>query len=635
MTAPQGWARPGPAGPPMAPGPPPSFRPDPPRAGPAAIAAVFVALALSWTIFGTTAGGQASLYAVVAFVSTAIGAALALTTPVARTFRTVTAVVAAILVGIGTLIMFGAIGLIGTATLSLVWCAVFITAGLDLCWVPRLRTMLFLSGLCMAPVLVARPATALMWVVAWFIVFLVAQWLLTADAAAALARPETAAPIDPRPVRNGGDLARILGVTLLAGTTLALLFSAPACSPQWLADWFPNLPFRPSTPTVDRGTPVWDYEIDANDHEVRFDLDGKGRRYVQFGGMRSAVIQASEGVDRFVTEEGEVHSVLTDGASTLRVLGSRGPDRVFRRDDRGWYIDAGDDRYRLDLTRRGTVLVAPDGTEVIGRSRGGDVELTGSSFDPLVGDGSRWFAIPPGEVLAGTAAADSTVVRGRTLTVRDARSTRRYRRDGAELVVDVERRYTGAEEYRWRADRSGFDVSSDGRSLGTVEVDRTGNAFDGETTEAPDHDQPPEPPSIADGLRRAAIIAVVLLVIVGAVLLYLRLRKPKSEDDTIEDRLWAEDELRRLEQLGRAHGHRRGVDRSVVSYTELLRREVDDGDPRFTEVGEVLDAAFYGRRPLSGEERLRTTAIIDRLVEDHPRPDRSDRNRDRHAGSAR
>lgn len=634
----RGWAPPTPTAGPPPPGPGPTgfggppvklVLPTPNPAGVASRLAVFVAIGVATAAY--LAAGAAPAPIVVCYASLAIGAVLAGITEVARVlFRSVTAWLGALVVFVALLILITMIGMTTEVVVLGVLAATFVTAGLDLCWVPRLRLTVFLSGFLFVPTLNAMPGAAVLWAVGWLVALVVALWLLSLDDARALARPEgnAARPLQGQPA----DPLRILGLALCGAVVLGLLLSAPSCNIRPLADLAKHLPFRPNigSPKAVDGVPIQDYEIDAKGHEVQFDLDLRGRRFVSADGRSLAVVRTGDGVDEFLDSRSKVWGRMTEGASKLVALDAAGASTTYQRDDRGWFLTAGGKKFWVAPVGYGPSLVDetarfaevdPDGHVVTG----------GPGFEAL-DDVAGPIVFPAEPILAGTIGSSGEAQRdGGKITIETGTgSWRTYESVDGRLLVSVHR-YGEEFRYRWDEDRSAVEVSSATASA-RITIDRRGNAFDGlrnETTGGrepdPSSDRPDDGKSaFGSGAKQVAIVVVVAALVALGVYLFLWWRR-RQEDEDRSDRSWAEIELRRLEQVGRDHGVRRRSGTSVVRYLDELATEVDEDDPRIRDVAEVIDDGLYGHRPLRADERLRVSSIIDRVVEERPQLSRAER----------
>ena len=578
-------------------------------------------------------------------VGLGIGALLANLTPIGRVFRRWSAIVAAMLTGLSLLFLLAVARTdpgeeAGLAMLGLL-CVI---AALDLCYVSRLRVMVVLSGLLMIPVVAALDSSALFSAFAWFSAALFAMWLLSVDEQRSLDRPEPLDGLAVAPRGRGVDLVRTIAMALLAGFTLAFLLSTPSCSFSPLARALEWLPWRRRAARVDRalGDPIELHELDDDGHEFSTYVNPRGRRFivdpttnegygvVDRDGTTTIVDAADREVGHF--EDGDL--VVTDpSGETVR----------YQRDDRGWFVESPDGtRYDVVPNGSGSELVSPGngvvaGTEV-GRSdrylldddAGGPADLdrnddgripapNNAILDATTGTGEDWTEYSRGD--------EQVTVHG------ERGSERTYRTTDEGYDVDVDPGYdSNVDDHSYSIDEGDDTLTAyddQDRKILEIPIDREGNALD-DVEEPRDIDVEEQQPDTDDGDRpsppwKGIAIVVVVLAAIGAGIAFW-IWKRRQGDGEQEDRDWAEQQVRRLEQWGRDHTFPRERAESIVRYAARLDTEIAR-DGTLPEIGDVLDDALFGRRPIAMEARMRAEAAIDRLIEEHPKPGRAERLR--------
>lgn len=626
-TPPAGWV------PATAPPPPQIPKRFPPRASVAGVIAGLVTLGLALAALESLVGETMLWWAGSTWVGLAAGAAIAVGTTVAVAFRVVSALLfAAVAFLVGGLAL-AAVGAIGEPTVRLLWLLCAVVGGLDLCYVSRVRFLTLVSGLLLLPLVVEEQSSALPWVLVWLAAALVTLWLLNADSLRALRRPESTTPDTATATLAAGPLVGLLLGALAAGVILAALIGTRSFNFQPLADLAKHLPWQPK---LDQqleldDVAILDFEVDRRGHETRYGLDERGRRFVDSpAGSRLAVVEV-DGLDRFLERDGdEVGRFTADGhlvAST-----PWGADTTYERDDTGWFLPTPAGPYRMDLDDPdgARLLTAPTG-EVIG-TYGWDRDLSlygRPGFDALAEATGGTLVLPDPSILLATTGWSAEVTRADgTIHVRDRTlpGSRTYHL-GEELEVDVTMPPAGRFRYHFDAEREHLTISwAEGGELGSIRIHRTGNIFDEGPIDPDDPDG--HLPTLGTTLRIAAV-AVAVLALIGAVW-YLRRRRRDDEDEAMRsDRRWAEEELRRLEDLGRRHGVRRRPAASVLAFVDRLDREVDEGEGRLEVAALAVDAGLYGHRPLGVEERARASAVIDRVRDERPSLSRRERRRRR------
>lgn len=634
--------------------PPPVDGPEPPRASWWSVAAVFVTLVLSGVVLVSLSKGSeaADVSQVVATTigGLALGAVLANVTSVGRVFRRWSSIVVAMLVGIVLLIGLGAVGggALGRGGAMAVLGLLSIIAALDLCYVSRLRVMVVLSGLCMIPVVAALESSGLFSGFAWFTSAMFALWLLSVDEQRSLPRPEPVDGIPITPRARGADLVRTVAMALLAGFTLAFLMSSPSCSFRPLANALDWLPWHPNispkySPGLDQ--PVRLPELDGDGHETIPYLDREGRRLL----IDPYTAEPYGMVDRdggtvVVARDGREVARFDDGG--LEVADPAGGSLRFERDDQGWYVDAAEgQRFRV-VPSYGEIELQDRNGEPVARSTPGSsgtvrIEPWADDvpgLDRLDPDGDGRIPVPNAPILHATTGAgrqgnEASPGDGTTTIYDESGEERRYRDgDGDEVDVEIVPGYGGGSEHRYRVDRERDRITvydEDGQRVLSLDVDREGNALDGigelddidldESQPDTENDRPSPP------WRAIAIVVAVLAAIGGGIACWIWWRRRQGEPDQA-DRDWAEEQVRKVEAWGRDHTFPRERAETIVRYVARLDHEIAR-DGSLHEVGDVLDDALFGRRPLSLEVRQRTAATIDRLIEDHPKPGRAERLR--------
>lgn len=594
-----------------------------------------------------TDADDANLVVSAVILGLAFGAVLANVTPIGRVFRRWSSVVVAMIVGIVLLFVLaaagGGLGDVGATVLLGGLCVI---AALDLCYVSRLRVMVILSGLCMIPVVAALESSGLFSGFAWFTSAMFALWLLSVDEQRALPRPEPVDGVLGAPRARGADLVRTVAMALLAGFTLAFLMSTPSCSFRPLANALDWLPWHPNpTPKYvpDLGQPVRLPELDDEGHETLPYLDKQGRRFLidpttaePFG------LVDQDGADVVVSFGGREVARFEDG--DLVIPDPAGGSLRYQRDDLGWYVDGGEgQRFRVVPYWNGVELHDRSGAPV-GRSQPPRPNL--AEVDPRAGqrpgidaldpDGDGEIPVPNPAILDMTTGAEG---RGNEVT-RDGRTTqidvdsgerRTYREVDDGVDVTVEPGYSGV-EHRYRVDPRGDSITvydeDDDRVL-SLDIDREGNALEGldELDDLDLEDQQPDADSDRPSppWRNIAIVVAVLAAVGAGIAVWVWWRRRQGEPDQA-DRDWAQAQVRKLEGWGRDHTFPRERSETIVRYAARLDHEIAR-DGTLPEVGDILDDALFGRRPLSLEARQRAEATIDRLVEEHPKPGRAERLR--------
>ncbi|MCB0978241.1 MAG: hypothetical protein KDB02_12355 [Acidimicrobiales bacterium] len=587
---------------------------------------------------------DASKWMTTLIVGLALGALIANLTPIGRYFRRWSAIVVALVIWVVGMI---ALGLTGGAGLNEdsglflfgLWCVI---AALDLCFVSRLRTMVILSGLVMVPLVAALDSSALFSAFAWFSSAIFAMWLLSTDEQRALRRPEPVDGVVGKPRARGSDLAVTIAMALLVGFTLAFLMSTPSCSLSPLGkalEWMPWHPqIKPNWEPGD-GRPLRLLELDRNGHETRTYLNKKGRRFM----VDPATGEPFGVVDR----DGSTSVVDLDGREVGRfedgdfvAVGPDGEEVRYHRDDDGWYVETKDGtRFRIEPGAATTMRDESGRTVgIVPTNRPGQLRIDANDqrLSELDRDGDGMIPAPNDAVLDATTGYGDSIrsqrVDGET-SVEDPEhgEHRVYRHEGDGYDVSVDSDYGSDDAHSYHVDRKDDTVTaydSDGNEVLSIDVDRKGNALDDidgrdfdmdDQQPKPDRDRPSPP-------WKAIAIVVTTLAALGAAFAFWVWWKRRRTEAEAADRDWAEEQVRRLEAWGRDHTFPRERAESVVRYLTRLDFEIAQ-DGTLAPLGDVLDDALFGRRPLPVDTRLRTEATIDRLIEEHPKPGRAERLR--------
>lgn len=549
----------------------------------------------------------------------AVGAVLSLSTGIGNGFRRMSALVLAAVVALLGPVVLAMSGAATQTTFVGLWILTSVIAGLDLCFVTRIRLLVLPSGLLLLPLVVDDPVSALRWVLAWFASLLVTLWLLDGDTHRDLDHPEPEPGASDRPHRRPADLLRILGSGLAAGTALALLVGNPGCSFQPLADLGRHLPWPDRIPElrVDDvpDVPLLDLEVDEHGHETRYLLDPAGRRFTgSLTGESLAVVEV-DGLDRFLDEAGATRARFLEDGSLL-VHGPGGHDVVYRRDDDGWFLPAGDERFHVSGSR-------PDLPTAVTDSAGDPIAFTSDDgllhLDPagapteLVDTHGTTIPVPPDAVVIATTGIHAAIERvdGLITITDDAFGNRRVYDPSGDLRVEVHLDDGDRLHLAFDGSRDRMTASTDRRGrIGTVRIDREGNAFD----PLPDW---AERRSLLDrfGPLRPVLIAVTAGVAIALLVRVLRRRERSSGTD---DPSWAEDRVRRLESIADGHGIERRPAESVIGFGRRLDTEMDESDGRLVATATILDTALFGHRPLTDAERARVEETIRHVENDRP-----------------
>lgn len=136
----------------------------------------------------------------------------------------------------------------------------------------------------------------------------------------------------------------------------------------------------------------------------------------------------------------------------------------------------------------------------------------------------------------------------------------------------------------------------------------------------PKVDKPGTPPwKLGAGLAALAVAAGLAWYLWG--------RRPGPEDSVS----WAEALVKRVDDLGAAHGHPRGSATTVTQHTASLGSDVLT-EPELVQVGRVASDALFGRTQPGPETRAWAESVVDKVTEAHPPPTRRERKaRDRAA----
>jgi transglutaminase-like putative cysteine protease len=110
------------------------------------------------------------------------------------------------------------------------------------------------------------------------------------------------------------------------------------------------------------------------------------------------------------------------------------------------------------------------------------------------------------------------------------------------------------------------------------------------------------------------LVAGLLVAIAGAAVAW-RWRRLREAWRGRRRRTWSEEQLARLERIGRAGGRERGEGETVREYAAALGRTVLR-DRRLDEIGEALTADAFAPDPLPASDRARVEALIGALDPD-------------------
>lgn len=555
----------------------------------------------------------------IGLAATAGGAVLSLTTKVGRFFLRVSATLAAAVVAMAGFFVIGVTGMATEGSLLVLWVIIAAVVGVDLCWASRIRLLTLLSGLLLLPLVVSDPLPALGWVLSWIVLVLATFWLLDGDAHRQAEQPEPPLGESSSPARRPVDLLRIVGFGLTVAAGLALTVGDPSCSLQPLADLGRHLPWPDRVPGLrfDEGlaVPLLDLEIDGNGHETRYLFDPRGRRFVEsLAGDMLAVVEV-DGLDRFVDADGRVRARFLDDGSLL-VTGSNGEDQAFERDDEGWFltVDGRIHRVGIDWFDAPVTLRDVNG-EPMGWAADDVVHLDPATApSALLERFGTTIAVPPEAVVLATAGIHPRVTRsGDIVTIIDEvlSNERVYDRSG-DLTVEIDLDDGDRLRLEFDGSRSKMRASSEELgSIGTVPIDRKGNVFD-LPPQRSDRD------SWFDDLGRFRPLVVAAVVVAALILAAWLLRRWRRGVDAKNDPTWAEEQVRRLEAIGRGHGIERGRAQSVIAFGARLDIEVDESSGRLIDIVDILDTALFGDRPLTDTERTSVETVIDTVADERP-----------------
>jgi hypothetical protein len=462
--------------------------------------------------------------------------------------------------------------------------------GLDWRRADRLRPIVFLSGLFVAPLVVEVEAESVVLALLWLVTAIATLWVVQSDiergGRLAIRVPLGPGTDRPAPMR-GMELLRLLGIATLAAVALAVLIGHPSCSPRQP----PSVTIGPS-------------------------INGSGANGYGSGNGNGV----SSGAGAFINGAGQAYSGPYRNAQGDPFTGdpSNGP-----------YVNSQGQTYDGPyFDRNGQPFTGPyldpNGQPATGRPS------TGRSLDggPLGGGGPSSDGGPytnaHGEQLDGPYtnaegdpftgdARDGPYVNSQGQTYDGPY----YDRNGHEFSGP----YPGVGEQSSGGSDNGVDngVGSGGASPGGLT--NGGGANGGSTNGGAASDTGAVDLS---GFLRILLIGLLVGLAVGLVL--LASRAFGRDDDADEpskrslfgprrrtDRQWAIDTLARLSEEGTSRGRGRQRSETVQGYVDELGDEVL-ADERMHAVGRVLSDAFYAEQSTTPEQRAWVDGVVDEVL---------------------
>ncbi len=545
--------------------------------------------------------------------------------------------------------------------------------GLDWLYVPRLRTLVFASGILVVPAVGLDRGWTLPAALLWLGLAFVTFWLLEQDQRAALEQLQLIEPSGASRPTAGLDLARTLGIAALVGLTAAFLLGSPSCNLDLdPPDQAPNGggeygPGDPGSYGGEGGTGngggfgFRDYGLDPDRVERPMTYrDGRrdplvdsetGERYE----LDDTIASGRDGEVSVRDQEGREVAVLEDGA-VVAIDDEGREQRYERRGDGELHLEGADgETYVLDQRGGRGVLLGPEGESVAIEAQPGDGELEIANPDGSIvaddPDGTVRDTIPIPPPVLGERGWPGGDDRGRSYTYEGDRTTVTDR-TGEVRVYDRDEQ--GRDRFRSEpVDGEPLTFTYDDRSDGKVDVTVTDddgevvdrftldpNDTDGDGSTGPepdgqgqfdpqqDQDQKEDQEKDDRGIPWKAIAVGVLVVAALAGLAYwlIKRRRPPRDPGS-----WAQEMARRLDEEGAERGRPRNPSETVVDYTVALADEPLP-DPRLVTVGAVVSEALFDRQEPPESTRSWADTVVSEALEANPRPkatDRFRRNRDR------
>lgn len=540
----------------------------------------------------------------------------------ARFYERLSGVVAAIITALVFLVLFGFLVRVGLEPPPVFWIVPpLVVLGADWSRVGRIRLVLALGGV---PVVasIGQVSGGHMVGLVWLVTTFVAFWMLAHDEVDATPRP---APLGP-PSTSAGvrsvDLVQVLGLSLLAGLTLAFLFSRPSCSL--------------STPEVTPfSSPPSEYRLDDSGGEgggsapgeFVMEVDGEGNRYVRDTrtGERYPVESTDDGA---VVRDRDGQVVAEIDEEGVVAHGGEGETTRYQRDLNGdLYLEGPDgQRHRVERGPDGTVLRDEEGEIVASREDDGELVILDPDGDVLVHDpdGNGTIPLPRDAVLdamPGTS-RDTTYAYedGKVVATDGDGTTRTYDQDeeGRERIRVAE---PGEAPRTFTYDQLDdvlvvYETDDDDNLVRTwryepdAELVEEDFRFDDEPSEPEVDESAPDEGGFLDGVLPWVVGAVVLAAL-GATWWFLR-DKPDDEDPIGPERDWARDLSARLEAVGRDRGRPRRGGETLMAYCTALADEVVF-DRRLHDVARTIDAGLFDRTEPSLSDRQEAEVVVSAL----------------------